>query len=55
MTSLVIEGWRGLNHSYAMVNQYQLLELMNYDLDLFHVDLPFYKASWNTEKKQFRI
>jgi len=46
MSSLLVEGWRGLSQSYAMVNQYQLLELMGYDFDLFHRDVPFYKPEW---------
>ena len=26
--NLLIEGWRKINHSYAMVNQYQIRELL---------------------------
>ena len=26
--NLLIEGWRGINHSYAMINQYQIRELL---------------------------
>lgn len=45
---LLVEGWRGINHSYAMVNQYQLLELLKRpDVTLFHRDLPFHEARWN--------
>jgi hypothetical protein len=45
-TSLLIEGWRGLNHSYGLVNQYQILELLKIDgLRLFHHDLPFFNES----------
>jgi len=44
---ILIEGWRGINHSYAMVNQYQLLEMKRMDLDLQHLDLPFYNEKWN--------
>ncbi len=47
-TSLLIEGWRGLNHSYGLVNQYQILELLKIDgLRLFHHDLPFFNEQWN--------
>ena len=47
--NILIEGWRGINHSYAMVNQYQLLELANRgDVNVFHRDLPFFKSEWNT-------
>jgi glycosyltransferase involved in cell wall biosynthesis len=50
MRSLIVEGWRGINHSYAMVNQYQLLELRKHDLELFHHDLPLYHAQWSQER-----
>jgi glycosyltransferase involved in cell wall biosynthesis len=50
MTSLHIEGWTGVSHSYAMVNQYQLLELINHDFDLFHSQLPLHNAAWSAEK-----
>ncbi len=51
MTSLRVEGWRGINHSYAMVNQYQLLELLDYDgLTISHRDMPFYNAAWSPER-----
>jgi glycosyltransferase involved in cell wall biosynthesis len=46
--SLLIEGWRGLNHSYGLVNQYQILELLKIDgLRLFHKDLPFFNEQWS--------
>jgi glycosyltransferase involved in cell wall biosynthesis len=50
MKSLIVEGWRGINHSYAMVNQFQLLELRKRGLDLSHVDVPFYNAKWSQER-----
>lgn len=47
-TSLLIEGWRGVNHSYALVNQNQILELLKLDgLHLFHRDLPFAFSHWS--------
>lgn len=45
---ILIEGWRGINHSYAMVNQYQLLEMHKIGLDLQHLDLPFFSEKWNS-------
>jgi glycosyltransferase involved in cell wall biosynthesis len=46
--SLVVEGWRGINHSFALVNQFQLLELVGReDIQLAHVDAPFYFPHWN--------
>ena len=29
MTTLCIEGWRGVSHSIALVNQYQMLVLLD--------------------------
>jgi glycosyltransferase involved in cell wall biosynthesis len=47
-TSLLIEGWRGVSHSYGLVNQYQILELLKIDgLKLFHHDLPLISKDWN--------
>jgi glycosyltransferase involved in cell wall biosynthesis len=47
-TRVLIQGWRGINHSYALVNQYQLLEpLKREDLALFHEDLPYAGKDWN--------
>jgi glycosyltransferase involved in cell wall biosynthesis len=49
MKRVLIEGWRGINHSVAMVNQYQLLELSKVEgLKLAHRDLPFFNAAWNS-------
>jgi glycosyltransferase involved in cell wall biosynthesis len=47
--SLLVEGWRGISHSYAMVNQYQLKEIQNYNFDLYHLDVPFPNSYWNTK------
>lgn len=48
MKHVVIEGWRGINHSIAMVNQYQLIELLKLEnLAIYHRDLPYLSASWN--------
>jgi len=46
--SLQIEGWRGISHSFAMVNQHQILALARTGLlDIYHRDLPFFMAHWN--------
>mgnify|MGYP007069003432 CR=1 FL=1 len=46
--TLVVEGWRGINHSFALVNQFQLLELIRrQDTGLRHVDAPFHYAHWS--------
>jgi len=42
---LLVEGWRGINHSYAMVNQYQTLEFAKSNVDLYHNDVPFFVAT----------
>jgi len=49
--NLMVEGWRGINHSYAMVNQYQLLEFVRHPgINTFHRDLPFFGPEWNTQR-----
>lgn len=46
--ALLIEGWRGINHSYALVNQYQMRALLRQDrFDLYAQDLPFINPQWN--------
>jgi len=47
---LLVEGWRGINHSYAMVNQYQTLEFAKSNVDLYHNDVPFFRSDWNSQK-----
>src|SRR4051794_25110777 len=45
--TLVVEGWRWLAHSYAIVNQFQLLSLMKRgDVSLRHSDIPVANAKW---------
>ncbi|MFH1985908.1 MAG: glycosyltransferase family 4 protein [Pseudomonadota bacterium] len=49
MKELVVEGWRGIAHSYAVVNQFQLLALGRQpELRLYHRDLPFYGGHWRS-------
>ena len=49
-TSLVVEGWRGVNHSFAIVNQFQLLEMSKLsNLNLKHTDTPFPFGHWSKE------
>jgi glycosyltransferase involved in cell wall biosynthesis len=50
MKKLLIEGWRRINHSYALVNQNQLLELIKCDFDLYHHDLPYYRPDWKATR-----
>jgi glycosyltransferase involved in cell wall biosynthesis len=50
-TRLLVEGWRGINHSYAMVNQFQLLELLKVPtLEIKHRDVDFNGRDWNRVK-----
>ena len=50
MKTLCIDGWRGVNHSIAMVNQHQLLALLDQaDLRVFHRDMPFFRPHWNAK------
>lgn len=51
MKQVLIEGWRGINHSYAMVNQYQLVELVQLpNILVQHRDLPFASTGWSTSQ-----
>ena len=48
--SVCIDGWRGVNHSIAMVNQHQLLALLDQPgLRLFHRDMPYFRAHWTAK------
>ena len=48
MKKLLIHGWRGINHSYAMVNQHQILALSNLGgFEIFHHDMAFRLQHWN--------
>src|SRR5665213_1488045 len=51
--SLIVEGWRFLPHSYAIVNQWQLLALLRRNIAVKVVDVPFYRSSWQTHEKLF--
>lgn len=48
ISTLAVEGWREINHSYALVNQFQLLSLLRRgDVSVTHVDAPFHFSNWN--------
>jgi len=50
MKRLLIEGWRGVSHSFAMVNQHQILALARLGIfDIFHHDMPFSMPNWSTK------
>jgi glycosyltransferase involved in cell wall biosynthesis len=45
--ALQVEGWRGISHSYALVNQFQLLHWHKSNLaSVHHIDMPFVMAHW---------
>ena len=47
--NILIEGWRGINHSYSLVNQWQIAELIKSSQLFFH-DVPFISEKWSTDK-----
>ena len=47
MESLCVEGCRNINHSYSLVNQWQLLKLVNGKFKLFHKDIKPFRENWN--------
>jgi glycosyltransferase involved in cell wall biosynthesis len=48
VTSMLVEGWRGVSHSFSLTSQYYMLELLKLaELRLFHHDLPFLNKQWN--------
>lgn len=47
--AIQVEGWRGISHSYALVNQFQLLHWHKSNLaSVHHIDMPFVMAHWAT-------
>lgn len=49
--SLLVQGWTGINHSYAMVNQYQLLELLkDSSISLLTQEMPLFDTRWTKDK-----
>jgi glycosyltransferase involved in cell wall biosynthesis len=54
MKGLCVEGWRFIHHSFALVNQWQLLSLLKHeDLSLGVRDLPYYGPDWKAQKGLF--
>lgn len=51
MRTIVVEGWRLIPHSYAMVSQYMCLELLkrSSELVLYHQDVPFCVPRWTRD------
>jgi glycosyltransferase involved in cell wall biosynthesis len=45
--SIIVEGWRFLPHSYAIANQFQLLEMLKHpNLEIYHQDIPYLDENW---------
>ena len=47
--NILIEGWRGINHSYSLVNQWQILELLKFS-NIYFKDIPFISQDWSLKK-----
>ena len=47
MIKLCVEGWRKINHSYAIVNQKQLIEFSKLPIYLRHKDIDFASKDWS--------
>ena len=53
-SSILISGWRMLPHSYALVTQFQCLELLRRpELQLYFEDLPYYNPQWQPVRGVF--
>jgi glycosyltransferase involved in cell wall biosynthesis len=45
--TLLVQGWRYIPHSYALINSYQLVELAQYpNLKIWHQDMPYVTEDW---------
>ena len=47
--NILVEGWRGINHSYALVNQWQVKELIKLS-NVYFKDIPYFNENWSSEK-----
>ena len=47
--NILIEGWRGINHSFSLVNQWQIIELSK-SCNIFFKDVPFASKKWDNKK-----
>jgi len=50
--SLCIEGWRSINHSYCLVNQWQILNLLAHPIELRHRDTAYFRPEWKSDQDQ---
>ena len=47
--NILVEGWRNINHSYALVNQWQIFELIK-SSNIYFQDIPFSNENWNSQR-----
>jgi glycosyltransferase involved in cell wall biosynthesis len=52
LPSLCIEGWRSINHSYCLVNQWQILNILAHPIELRHRDISYYRPEWKSDQDQ---
>lgn len=51
---ILVEGWRFVPHSFAIANQFQLLELLQRsNLELYHRDMPYFDPEWQPQRGLF--
>ena len=50
MLKICVEGWRGINHSFSIVNQNQLLELLKLPINLKIRYIPYFNKNWSLKK-----
>ena len=44
---LIVEGWRFLCHSYSVINQFQLMEMIKHShLEVWYRDMPYKNQDW---------
>src|ERR1051326_8331525 len=52
--TLIVEGWRFVAHSYAIVNQWQLLALSRHaEIGVKVLDAPFFGRHWQRQERLF--
>ena len=52
--TLLIEGWRSIPHSYAIINSFQCLEFLKEpNLTLRHRDIPYANPRWKDANRAF--
>jgi len=51
---IIVEGWRFVPHSFAIANQFQLLEfLRRSDLEVYHREMPYFQDDWQRKSGLF--